>query len=177
MKEKIYLIGFMGCGKSTVSRILSRRLRVKQLEMDEILESEAHKPITEIFAQDGEEAFRRQETALLKRIAAGDPAVVSCGGGAALRAENVEAMRQNGTVVLLQATPQTIYERVKNSTDRPVLNGHMNVEYIASLMAKRLPCYEAAADLVIGVDELTPEQVAEMILQQLSGFHSYWYMP
>lgn len=163
-KERpVYLIGFMGCGKSTVGRQLAKRLGWPCLEMDEVLAGMAGKPIPQIFAEDGEEAFRRMESRLLEKTG-GQAAIVSCGGGVALRAENIETMKRNGTVVFLTAEPQTIYNRVKNHTNRPLLNGHMNVEYIAGLMKERAPFYAAAAELTVTVDgRLIDEIVGEIV--------------
>lgn len=167
----IYLIGFMGCGKSTVSRLLAERLSVERLEMDEMLVQQAGKPVTKIFEEDGEEAFRLMESQLICRIGAGKPAVVSCGGGAALRQENVRNMKASGTIVLLSASPETIFGRVRHSTHRPILNGHMNVDYIAELMGKREPFYREAADVIVPVDGKTPEQVTEEILKAVNDFN------
>ena len=164
----VYLIGFMGSGKSAVGRRLAKRLGVRCLEMDEILAARAGKPIAQIFEEDGEEAFRRMESGLLRETAA-QGAVVSCGGGVVLRAENVKTMKENGTVVLLQATPQTIYERVKSHTGRPILNGHMSVEYITGLMEKRAPFYEAAAGITVQVDGRDIEEIAKEIAVLLAA--------
>lgn len=164
MKDQpIYLIGFMGCGKSTISKKLAAELQASQIEMDEILVTQFGKPITEIFADEGEEAFRQAETALIRSLGEAGAAVVSCGGGVAMRQENVRYMKEKGVVVLLQASPRTIYERVRNSTSRPLLNGHMDVAYIAGLMAKRAPFYEAAADLTVSVDGKRVDQITEEI--------------
>lgn len=84
-----------------------------------------------------------------------------------MRQENVDCMRDGGSVVFLTATPQTIYERVKNSTDRPLLNGHMNVAYISELMEARRPKYEAAADILVATDGKTKEEIAEEIIGRL----------
>ena len=167
MKEQIYLIGFMGSGKSSVSRRLAALLGIKCLEMDDILKTEAGKEITQIFAEDGEEAFRRMETGLLARLSGEDAIVVSSGGGAALRPENVEYMKKKGTVVLLCASPEEIYQRVRHSTNRPVLAGHMNVEYIAELMAAREPMYREAADLVVETDRRSLDEIAGEISRKL----------
>lgn len=96
--------------------------------------------------------------------------VVSCGGGAVLREENVALMKSCGKIVLLTATPEAIFDRVKDSIDRPVLNGNMNVEYIAELMEKRRPKYEAAADLVISTDMKNVREICEEILQELEKY-------
>ena len=94
-------------------------------------------------------------------------AVISCGGGAALREKNVVEMKKNGRVVLLTATPETIFERVKDSNDRPVLNGRKNVKGISELMEQRREKYEAAADIVINTDDKTVLQICEELVQHL----------
>lgn len=166
-KNHIFLIGFMGAGKSTIARQLSVRLERPLVEMDERIVREQGMPITEIFAKYGEEHFRAIETALIQTIGTEQPSVVSCGGGAPMRAENVASMKESGTVVFLTAKPETIYARVKDSTERPVLNGHMNVDYIAELMEKRRPKYEAAADVCIATDEKSREEIADEIICRL----------
>lgn len=167
LKKPLYLIGFMGSGKSTVSRFLSQMLEIPKIEMDDLLAQRAGKPITQIFAEDGEEVFRQQETALLREIGQGGPALISCGGGVVLRPENVEIMQQTGTILMLSATPETIFERVRHSTKRPILNGNMNVEFIAGLMAKRDPAYRQAAQVTISIDGKTSEEVAVQIAAML----------
>ncbi|HBA96878.1 MAG TPA: chorismate mutase, partial [Lachnospiraceae bacterium] len=80
------------------------------------------------------------------------PSVISCGGGLVLRKENVRKMKESGRIVLLSATPETIYSHVKGSTSRPLLNGNMNIPYIKKLMEERMPKYIAAADFIIETD-------------------------
>lgn len=157
--KNIFLIGFMGCGKSTMAKMLSECRGLELVEMDETIEAEAGMSINEIFETYGEEHFRDLESQLITRIAEKGNAVVSCGGGAILRPQNVETMKKNGKVVYFSATPETIYQRVKNSTNRPLLNGNMNVEYIASLIEKRLPRYLAAADVTIVVNGKEKQEV------------------
>lgn len=170
LKKPLFLIGFMGSGKTTVSRHMTEALGIPKIEMDDLLAERAGKPITRIFAEDGEEVFRRMETELLKEIGAGGPVIVSCGGGVVLRPENVEIMKRTGTILLLSAAPETIYSRVCHSTKRPILNGNMNVEFIAGLMAKRDPAYRAAADVTVSIDGKTSEIVAgEIVDGILSG--------
>ena len=164
--KHIFLIGFMGCGKSTVARTLSTQLGIPQIEMDEQIVKEQGMPITEIFDKYGEAHFRDIETDLLKRICGQKSAVVSCGGGAVLREENIAMMKAAGRIVLLTAKPETILERVKYNNVRPVLNGHMNVEYISELMEKRRACYGAAADVVIATDGKSVEQICQEIVQE-----------
>lgn len=163
----IVLIGFMGAGKTTVSEYLSTMFAMDVVEMDQVIAEREGMSIPDIFATYGEEYFRNRETQLLKEMQLRKRAVISCGGGAALREENVEEMKKNGRVVLLTASPQTIYERVKDSTDRPVLNGNNNVEFITELMEKRRKKYENAADIVIYTDGKTVLQICEELIAKL----------
>ena len=163
----IFLIGFMGAGKSTIARSLVQKRNFPLIEMDERIVKEQGMPISEIFDRYGEEHFRDIESELVKTIGTLEPSVVSCGGGTVLRPENVENMKKSGKIVFLTATPQTIYERVKNSSDRPILNGHMNVPYIAELMEKRRPVYEGAAELTISTDGKSREEIADEIIRRL----------
>ena len=124
--------------------------------------------IPDIFATYGEEYFRNLETELLKELQTGSNCIISCGGGVALREENVVEMKKNGRVVLLTASPETIYERVKDSNDRPLLKGNNNVEFIADLMEKRREKYEAAADVVIQTDDKSIVQICEELITKLT---------
>ena len=121
-----------------------------------------------IFATYGEEYFRDLETSLLVELQDRKNVIISCGGGTALRENNVAEMKKNGRVVLLTASPETIYERVKDSDDRPVLKGRKNVDGIAELMEQRREKYEAAADIVVQTDHKTVLQVCEELVQRLS---------
>lgn len=164
----VVLIGFMGAGKTTISEYLSTMFAMDVVEMDQVIAEREGMSIPDIFATYGEEYFRNRETELLKEMQLRKRAVISCGGGAALRKENVVEMKKNGRVVLLTAKPQTIYERVKDSTDRPVLNGNNNVEFITDLMEKRREKYEKAADIVIYTDNKTVLQICEELIAKLN---------
>lgn len=166
--KNIYLIGFMGTGKSTVGSVLGASLGAKCVEMDELIEEQQQMAITEIFDRYGETYFRDLETELLHSFADGQGLVVSCGGGSVLRDENAAAMKQSGSIVLLTAEPETIYERVRHSTNRPVLNGHMNVAYIRELMEKRRARYEAVADVRVATDGKSAETICAEIVAQIS---------
>lgn len=163
--KNIFLIGFMGVGKSTIARMLAKELNAELIEMDETIEAEAGMTINEIFEKNGEAYFRDLESALVERIADKGGAIVSCGGGAVLREQNVQNMKKNGSIVFLSATPETIYERVRYSTNRPLLNGNMNVEYITQLMERRREAYEKAADVVIATDGKEKLQIVKEILK------------
>ncbi|MCD7716499.1 MAG: shikimate kinase [Lachnospiraceae bacterium] len=152
MNENIFLIGFMGAGKSTVARALRDEYGMRLIEMDEQIEAQEGRTISQIFVEDGEDCFRALETALLKGLECTKNTVVSCGGGVPMREENVAAMRRSGKIIYLCAAPETIYDRVKNAHNRPLLEGNMNVEYIEALMKKRLPKYLEAADATVETD-------------------------
>ncbi len=166
-KGNIYLIGFMGTGKSSAARLLSGLTGRPYLEMDDEIVKAAGCPINDIFAAEGEEGFRARETRMLRQIAAGGPQIVSCGGGVVLREENVDIMKESGLIVLLTAAPETILERVRTSTHRPILNGHMETGYIRDLMQKRESYYEKAADRVVITDQRTSGEVAAAIRELL----------
>ena len=160
MKENIYLVGFMGVGKSAVSRALAKQLGVPCVDTDAEIERRQGRKISEIFAAQGEEAFRDMETAFLKELAESGGVVVSCGGGLTLRQENRELMKKSGKTVWLTATPETVYTRVRHSTNRPLLNGKMNPEAIGELMEERRGRYEAAAEEKIATDGRAVEDIA-----------------
>lgn len=162
----IYLIGFMGCGKSTVSRYLCKRYGFKRLEMDEEIERQEGRSIKEIFASSGEAYFREVETGLLKKLRSSERLVVSCGGGTAMKDENVSEMKKNGIIILLEACPETVYDRVKHNHNRPLLEGNMNVDYIRGLMEQRRPKYEAAADFTVITDGKSTAQICREILDR-----------
>ena len=166
--KNLFLIGFMGAGKSSVSAGLGRMLGREVVEMDQRIAAQEGMSIPELFAQKGEPYFRACETALLKSFAQGAPRIVSCGGGVPLREENVVAMRESGTVVLLTASPEAILERVKDSDERPLLQGHKDVSYIAVLMEQRRPRYEAAADITVDTSQLNIEEVCRQVLRQVT---------
>lgn len=163
MVKNLFVIGFMGAGKTSVSNALGQMLGWEVVEMDQRIAEQEGMTIPEIFAQKGEPYFRACETALLESFAQGDPRIVSCGGGVPMRAENVAAMKRCGTVVLLQARPEVILDRVKDDHNRPLLEGHKDVPYITALMEQRRPKYEAAADVTVDTSDRTIEEVCQEI--------------
>lgn len=167
MKENIFLIGFMGAGKSSVARALVEQLHCPLVEMDEQIVKEQGMSINEIFEKYGEDHFREIESQLILALGSRQASVISCGGGVVVRPENTEYMKKSGRIVYLQASPQTVYDRVKNSNDRPILKGHMNVEYIAQLMEKRRALYEAAAELTVVTDGKSTKEIAGEIIGRL----------
>lgn len=164
----IVLIGFMGAGKSTVSDYLSMMFAMKAVEMDQVIAEREQMSIPDIFAAYGEEYFRDRETELLTELQSERNVVISCGGGAAMRERNVAEMKKNGKVVLLSASPEVIYDRVKDNDDRPVLQGRKNIKGISELMEERREKYEKAADIVIRTDGKSVLEVCEELVQRLT---------
>ena len=164
----IILIGFMGAGKSTVSDFLSTMFAMKVVEMDQVIAKREQMSISDIFATYGEEYFRNLETRLLIEMQGKSDAVISCGGGVAMREENVKEMKKNGKVVLLTASPKVILERIKDSEERPILNGNKNVEFIQNLISKRKEKYQAAADITINTDHKSVMEICEELIEKLS---------
>ena len=163
----IVLIGFMGSGKSTISDCLSTKFAMETVEMDRIIAEREGMSIPEIFEVHGEEYFRNLETNLLIEMQSKSNVVISCGGGVPMRENNVVEMKKNGRVVLLTAKPETIYNRVKDNHDRPLLENNKNVPYISELMEKRRPKYEAAADIIIETDGKDKLEICEELVQKL----------
>ncbi len=164
LKGHIFLTGFMGVGKTSTSKALGRILSVNEKDTDIMVVEKEGCAIAEIFKKKGEEYFRSLETGILDDIKKLKPSVISCGGGLVLRKENVRKMKESGRIVLLSATPETIYSHVKGSTSRPLLNGNMNIPYIKKLMEERMPKYIAAADFIIETDGFNPKEVADKIV-------------
>ncbi len=165
--NNIFLIGFMGCGKSSVAKKLQEMHQMKVVEMDEEIELQEGRSISDIFCQSGETYFRDAESTLLKSLQDVQGRVISCGGGVVLREENIRIMKSCGSVVWLTASAKTILERVHSDESRPILQGRKTIADIQTLMEERYPYYEAAADLSVSTEHKTVAQIAEEIFQQL----------
>ncbi len=163
----IFLIGFMGAGKSTIAGELREKLEMDRVEMDDMIVQKQGMSISEIFDEYGETYFRNLESNTLIELQKRKQTIVSCGGGVVMREENADHMKKNGRIVLLTARPETVLERVKDSDERPILNNNMNVEFIAGLMEKRQEKYLNAADVIIETDGKTISQICEDIIAKL----------
>ncbi len=170
--KNIVLIGFMGSGKSTVGRELHQRLGYPLVDMDTVIEQRAGKPITEIFAEDGEAAFRDMETKLLEEL--NEPStprrIISTGGGVINRVENRELLRHLGYVVWLNVTAKVALERTGKNKDRPLLATDDPAARVKSLMAEREPYYAEAAHLKIDIMGLDSHEIATGILESARYF-------
>lgn len=169
LRRHIFLIGFMGAGKSANAECLAELTGAGRLEMDQEIVKEQQMEIAEIFEKYGEEYFRDLETEFIRGLKHAAPAIVSCGGGAVLREENVRLMKEMGRIILLTATPQTILSRVKDSEERPILNGHKDVAYIEALLEKRRAMYERAADWSVSTDDKEVGEICREILMKLEN--------
>ncbi len=165
-KRHIFLIGFMGSGKSTIANYLYKKYGMLQLDMDQYIEKEEGRSVSSIFAQEGEAYFRKLETEFLKSFDEKEAFVVSCGGGVPMNERNVQEMRKKGIIVLLHAQPETIYQRIKNSHHRPLLENNMTESYIENLMEQRWAVYEQAADVIVTTDHRNAEEISTEILEK-----------
>lgn len=164
----VILIGFMGCGKTTVGIKLSYRLRRTVIDTDKEIEREEQRTISDIFATEGEAYFRDRETDCLRKlINSTDNRIISVGGGLPLREENRRLLHELGQVFYLKAEGETIYERVKNDTTRPLLQGDDPFAKIVALLGERDPYYREAADVVITVDDKNFEQILNEIEENI----------
>jgi shikimate kinase len=173
--KNIVLIGFMGCGKSHVGRELHQRLRYTLVDMDQVIEQRAGKPITAIFAEDGEQAFRDMETALLRELAADSSKrhIISTGGGVIGREENRELLKKLGYVVWLRASEDVIFDRTSRNRDRPLLHGPDAREKISALLAEREPWYRETAHLRVDTAGLESHELAAGILESARYFFAH----
>lgn len=137
------------------------------IEMDALIEQREGMSIPEIFQVHGEPYFRSLETNLLKEMQTYENKIISCGGGAALREENVREMKKNGKVILLTARPETILERTREDNSRPLLKDRKNPESITLLMEQRREKYLAAADISVATDNKSISEICEEIIEKL----------
>lgn len=156
-------MGFMGTGKTSVGKKLAATLNLRFVDMDQIIEERAGKPITRIFAEEGEPHFRSLERALVVELAAQGDQVIACGGGVVLNPDNIRDYSHSGLVVCLTATAELIYQRTARATHRPLLEQQDRFQRIVDLLEKRRALYASIPHQVDTADR-TADQVAEAIL-------------
>ena len=163
---KIFLIGFMGCGKSTMGRSLASSLKMTFVDLDNFLEEKYFRTIPEIFAEEGEAAFRSMERKVLDEVSAFDDVIVATGGGAPCFFDNMEIMNAAGFCVFLDVTTDSLLSRLIHAkTERPLIQGKSPEElhaFIEVMMKKRRPFYEKARYILKG-SEIFPNQIIELI--------------
>lgn len=162
----LVLVGLMGAGKTTVGRVLAQRLRRQFYDSDLMIEARTGRTVREIFAVDGEEAFRRLETlVLVDALAAEEKAVIAAAGGIVLSIENRQALRAAGArVVWLRADPEILVERVKSGSHRPLLDSDPE-ETLRTMNDTRADLYREVADAIVTVDNRSVTDVVEAILR------------
>ncbi len=166
--QNIILVGFMGTGKTAVANILNRKTGMPLLDTDTIIEQRAGKPITAIFAEDGEPAFRVLENQVAAELAKPSGSILSTGGGIVKNPANIELLAKGGIVFCLQASVDEILRRVEGDTTRPLLQTPDRRGKIESLLTERAPLY-AAIPHQIKTDGKTVDQVADEILKFYSS--------
>ena len=160
----IYLIGMMGSGKSTVGKILAKKLNKQFIDLDDQIEKKVGTSIESIFENEGELKFRYYETIELKKIS---NAVVACGGGIILLNENLNLMKRNGQIIYLRATIKELENRLIKSKNRPLLKNRDLSESLEKIFAERKKKYESIAEVSIITDGLTPFEVSAAIFRKL----------
>lgn len=163
---KLILIGFMGSGKTTVSRLLSQQLNEQVLDLDREIERQSQRTIPQIFAEDGEKKFRQIEHEVLVSCA-NFTGILATGGGTPLRDDNLKLLRALASpVILLTASPQETYRRIQHQANRP-LGNKLDIAGIRQLQDLRQPFYDRCADFKIVTDDLTPDDIAQQLIEYL----------
>jgi len=161
----IALIGFMGTGKTSVGRLVADQLHFDYLDTDELIQSRTGRPIVEIFSTDGEAAFRKMEQELVGELAARTKTVIATGGGLPMNPQNLVSLKTHALVVCLWASPEKIWERVKNQTHRPLLHDADPQKKIRELLAAREPFYRQA-DVLLNTELRSIREVAQQVVHQ-----------
>ena len=168
MSLNIYLVGFMGTGKTVVGKSVARQLKQEFFDLDFLIEEKQKRKIAQIFAQDGEAYFRSLEKQILKDISRKRNVVVSCGGGIVKDLENIQIMKKTGVIICLSARPEVILARTKGYTHRPLLNVDDPTKRIEELLKMRAPFY-AQADYSIDTSDLTVSPVVNKVLEYVKA--------
>jgi len=172
--EKIYLIGFMASGKTTVGKILSKKLGWKFIDIDEEIERKTQKTISEIFSTFGEDYFRKLEVEMLSNFKDLDKLVISVGGGLPVFYNNMEIMKSTGFTVYLEVDENIIFERLKNNEEyskRPLASS-INLDYLRNLLNIRIPIY-VKSHKTIKCDQKKPEEIALEIIEEYKKWKLY----
>jgi shikimate kinase len=156
----------MGTGKTEVGRELSGNLHWRLIDVDDEIVKESGMSINEIFSTCGEPVFREMETEMIQKVSGNRNVIISTGGGAVLRQENMDILRENGTIVCLTATPETILKRTGSNDERPLLQVKDPIQKIRDLLELRKPWYDKA-EVIIDTEGKTPFQIAKEILEKV----------
>ena len=163
--RNLALVGFMGSGKSTVGRLVAQDLEFQFVDTDSLIEEKAGISIAEIFATEGEEAFRQLEMEMITELARKDRVVIATGGGAIMNPENLASLKSHALVICLWANAESIHERTKHQTHRPLLQGEDPLGAIRSMLAEREPLY-TQADALVNMELRSQREVIAQVRHQ-----------
>jgi len=169
----IIVIGLMGCGKSTVGRLVAHKIGFQHADTDHLITDHARMSIPAIFEREGEAGFRKRETEALLSLLGKRGHVIATGGGIITQPHNIPLLRHLGFIVWLDADPATLAARTASNNDRPLLHNANPEDKLRSLLAVRGPIYKAVADLRIQTDDLTPHETAYGIAESAR----LWFAP
>jgi len=162
----IVLIGYRGTGKSVVGKLVGERLQMKCIAMDERIIEKARMSIPDIVERHGWPTFRDMESEVARELAELDNIVIDAGGGIIERPQNIAVLQTNSRIIWLKASVDTIVSRIQGDTERPSLTGGKSfTEEVAEVLERRTRKYENAAQYAIDTDDLTPDQVADRVIE------------
>ena len=163
--ENLALIAFMGTGKSSVGRLVAEQLHFTFLDTDDLIESRTGKSINQIFAQQGEPAFRELECQVVQELAGRAQCVIATGGGLPVNPANLASLKTHALIMCLWASPEKIWECVRGQSHRPLLNNPDPQGEIRSLLAVREPFYRQA-DVLLSTELRSPRELAQQVIHQ-----------
>ncbi len=165
--QRVFLVGPMGTGKTTIGNKLAKALNFEFIDADEALEKRTGASITLIFDVEGEQGFREREEKILDDLTQREQVVLATGGGAVLRETNRAALSERGFVVYLRSPIETLIERTRFDTSRPLLKTEDPAATLREIMENREPLYEAVADVIVDAETLNIKQIVQRIADEL----------
>ena len=165
--NNLYIIGFMGSGKTSLASELDKISENKKINVDALIEKKLGMSISEIFAIHGEAFFRKHEHEFLCEISKHDNQIVDCGGGLPLTPENRKLTKASGRCIYLKVSPNAVLQRLKSDESRPLLKNKKSIKEISLMLDKRVQIYESIADIIIETDNFTTKEIAEKLIPYL----------
>lgn len=165
--NNLYIIGFMGSGKTSLANELCKLSKKTLICMDAIIEKKFEMSVAEIFERHGEAFFRYQEHELLSKVSKLDKQIIDCGGGLPLNPENREIIKASGICIYLKVSPETVILRLYNDDSRPLLKNKKSIKEISLMLSERVKIYESMADIIIDSDKLSTKKIAERLIPYL----------
>ncbi|MDL1970804.1 MAG: shikimate kinase AroL [Candidatus Desulfofervidaceae bacterium] len=173
MNEHIVFIGFRATGKTTVGKMIAQSLGRKFVDTDVLIEERAGQTIAEIVKKEGWSGFRQREKTIIKELTQQHSLVIAVGGGAVLEEENVRYLKQNGILIWLKASPETICKRLnqdkKTDSQRPSLTGKEVTAEIKEVLNQRLPIYQKVADIEIDTEKHSLEEIVRLVIARVES--------